>query len=96
MYPTIVIVLVETQCSMTDICVGLSNASRLAGPVPSEFHAATLGHPPIPVGAVNSAVYNEADPPPSRLLQSRDVQERGLEKVVLKAHLKEGGASGSG
>ena len=66
MYPTIVIVLVETQRSMTDICeISSSGASGLAGPVASdhEAHAATLRH--------NL----------SHTLLGKDVQERDLEKV---------------
>ena len=46
MYPTVVIVLVETQRSMTDICEGLSNASRIAGPVPSDHEAHAETFPP--------------------------------------------------
>ena len=85
MYPTIVIGLVETQRSLTDICeIGPSNASRLAGPVASGYGArsASLGRPSFAVRPVNSATDNEADYLPSRGLQSRDVQERGLEKVI--------------
>jgi len=73
MYPTIVIVLAETQRSMTDIWeIGLPNASRLAVPgVVSEAHAA-------------SVIDIRAGSLPSRALHSEDVQERGLEKAVLE------------
>jgi len=80
MYPTVVIVLVETQRSMTDIC---SNASRVAGPVASEAHPATLGHLSVAVGPVHSMTDNEVESQRSRALQS---QGRGLE-VVLDRNL---------
>ena len=50
MYPTVVIVLVETQRSMTDIYdISVPNASRAARPVASEARAATSGHPSFTV-----------------------------------------------
>ena len=77
--------LVETQRSMTDIYeASLWDARRLAGLVASdhEAHAATLGHPSFAAGPVNGAMDHEADFSPSRVLQSRDIQECGLEKVI--------------
>ena len=78
MYPTIVIVLVETQRSMTDICeIGTPNASRLADPVPvaSEARATTLGHPSFAV--LDISIDNDsAGFPLSGVFQSQDVQER--------------------
>jgi len=73
MYPTVVVVLVETQCLMTDIyeCPP-PNASTRVGPVASGVRAA------------GSAMDKEAESPPSRALQSEHVQERGLEKVILE------------
>ena len=87
MYPTIVyIVLAETPRSMTDICViGLSNTSRIAVLVASDHEArtATVGHPPFAVGPFdNSAMDDEAESLRSRVSQSQDVQEHGLQKVV--------------
>ena len=79
MYPTIVTILAETQRSMTDMCqISLPNASKLAiaGPAASEAHATTLGHPSF--AALNITIDNEAESPPSRLVRSQDLQERGL------------------
>ena len=46
MYPTMVVVLVESQRSMTDVCgVNQSNAAQAVELGPSEARAATLGHP---------------------------------------------------
>ena len=84
MYPTVVIVLVESQRSMTNICeISLPNPSpsRLAGPVASEARAAASGHPSSVV--LNNTMDNEAEYRPSRVSQSQDVQKRGLEKVIL-------------
>ena len=100
MYPTIVIVLVETQRSVTDICeIGPSNASRLAGLVASdhEARAATLGHPSFAAGPANSAMDHEAGSLPSRALQSRDVKKCGLEKVSkLEVNFKDSQVTASG
>ena len=96
MYPTIVIVLVETQLSMKDICeISLPNASRLADPATSEARAATLGHPPFAVELINSTMDNEAKSPPSRAWQSQGVQGRSLEKVILQVRVKESRVSAS-
>ena len=44
-YPTVVIVLVESQRSMADICeISPSIANRIAGQATSETRQATLGH----------------------------------------------------
>ena len=86
MYPTVVIVLVETQRSMSDICeVNLLNASRLAGPVASEARTEPLGHPSFAV------LDNEADSPPSRAWRSGDVRGHGLENIIFELNLKESG-----
>ena len=83
MYPTVVIVLVETQRSMTDVCeISPSNASKFAGPVASEARSATLGHISFAVGPVHSATDDEAEP---QRLQSQGGQERGLEEIILEA-----------
>ena len=81
MYPTIVVVLVETRRSMADICeIVPSNASQIAGAAASD-HEAHLAVEPI-----NSVISDEAAAPPFRALERQDVQERGLdpEKVTLK------------
>jgi len=70
MYPTVVVVMVETQRSMADICeISPSNISRLAGPQVSEPRAATLGPLSFAVGPIDSAMDNAAQSP----LQSDDV-----------------------
>ena len=91
--------LVETQRSMTDIYeASLWDAKRLAGLVASdhEAHAATLGHS-FAVGPVNSTMDSEANSSPSHTLQSREVQERSLEKTIqLVVNLKESRVTTSG
>ena len=88
MYPTIVVVLVETQRSMVDICeIGPSSAGRSAGAVVSdhEAHAAGLGHhhSECAVGPINSTMDNEAESSPCSALR-QDMQKRRLEKVILE------------
>ena len=62
MYPTVVIILVETQRSVMDFCeIGPSNASTLADPVASKARPATLGHPSIAVGLIRTTTENEAE-----------------------------------
>ena len=101
MYPTIVVVLVETQRSMVDICeIGPSSPSKFAAAAASdcEVHAATLGHLSFAVGPIDSAMDNEAESLPSCVLRGRDVQERGLENDihVLEVNLKESRVSTNG
>ena len=94
MYPTVVILLVETQRSMADICeISSSSAGRLAGPVVSEAHPATLGH--LSFAVMNSTTDNDTKSLSSRASHSGDVQERDLEKVILEVNLKENRASTS-
>ena len=60
MYPTLVIVLVEAQCSMTDICeISVPNTTRLAGLVAPEARAATLQHSSF--GVLNITTDKEAE-----------------------------------
>ena len=67
MYPTVVIVLVETQRSMMDVCeIGPSNSGKLSGPVALEACPPTLGHLPFEVGPVRSSTDNEAETQRSR------------------------------
>jgi len=83
MYPTVVIVLVETQRSMTDICeITPSTASRLAGPVASEARPATLGHLSVAVGPVYGTTDNETESQRSRVLRSQGGHEHGLEVIL--------------
>jgi len=85
MYPTVVIVLVETQRSITDVWeIRPSNLSKLAGPVASEARSATLGHLSFAGGPVYRTTDNEAETQPSRTLQSQGGQEHGLEGVILE------------
>ena len=57
MYPTVVIVLVKTQRSMTDICeISPSNVSKIAGPVAPKARSATLGHLSFVVGPIDSTI----------------------------------------
>jgi len=91
MYPTVVIVLVETQRSMTDVWeINLSNASKLVGPVASQPHAATLGHLSLAVGQMDCTTDNDSEFQGSRVLQSQDRQEHGLEKVILEVKKSSG------
>jgi len=81
----VVIVLIETQRSMTDICEVIpSNASKPAAPVSSEARPATLGHLSFVVGPVCNPTDNEAESQRSRTLQSQDGQEHGMEEVILE------------
>ena len=71
MYPTVVIILVETQRLMTDVYeISPSNSSILEGPAAPEAPA-TLRHLPFVVDPINSTTENEAEPQHSRALQSQ-------------------------
>ena len=60
-YSIVVILLVETQRSMADVCdFSPSNASKLAGTVASEARLATLGHLSFAVGPIHTMMDNEA------------------------------------
>ena len=92
MYPTIVVVMVETQRSMVDICeIGQSTANKVPGVVASdpEAHAIALGHlSHAGAGPINIVMENEGESRSSRALQRQDVQEHGLEKVTRRSFLK--------
>ena len=76
MYPTVVVVLVETQRSMMDLCdINPSNANKPAGSVTSEAPLATSEHLPFAVGSVRSTTDTEAESQHSRTLQSQGGQE---------------------
>ena len=94
MYPTVVIILVKTQRSMTDVCeISPSNAGRLAGPVGSEARPATSGHLSFAAGPVYSTTYTEAESQLSRTLQSQGGQEYNLE-VILEVNESHAGIRG--
>jgi len=81
----VVILLVETQRSMTDICeTNPSNAIKLAGLVASEPRSATLGHLSFAVGPVHSTTDDKAESQRSRALQTQARQEHALEAVILE------------
>jgi len=96
MYPTVVIVLVETQRSMADICeISPSNASKVAAaPVGSEARPATPGHLSFAGEPVHSTTDNEAESQRSRALQSQGGQEHGLEEVILEVKESQDGTKG--
>ena len=72
MGPTVIIVLVETKRSMTDIFeISPSNTVKFAGPVVSEARPVTLGHLPFAVGPVRSTADNQAESQRSRFIESR-------------------------
>ena len=69
MYPTVMIVLTESQRSMAGICeISPSNASRLTDPVASEDRPTNLGHLSFAVGPVYSLTDNKAEPQRFRVL----------------------------
>ena len=85
MYPTVVMILVETQRSMPDVCeISPSNASRFAGRAASDARPATFGHLSFAVEPVHSTMDNEVESQRSRALQSQGGQERGLEELILE------------
>jgi len=96
MYPTVVIVLVEAQRSMTDICeISSSNAGRLAAPVASEARPVAPGHLSFAAGPVHSTTDNEAESQQSHALQSQGAQEHGLEEgAILEIKESQVGTSG--
>ena len=89
------IVLVETQRSMMDVCeIGTSNTSKLAGPMPSEPRPATLGYPSFalgPVAAVYSTTDNEAE---SHSRHSRVAKPRWAGTWLGRGHSRSEGAPG--
>ena len=92
MYPTLVIVLIETQRSITDVCeIGPSNASKPAGPVAFEARSTTSGHLSFAVGSIHSAIDIEAESQCSRRSQLRGGQEHGSEEDTLEVKEASGG-----
>ena len=86
MYPTVVMVLVDTQRSMMDVCeISPSNASKLAGPVSSEAHPATSGQIFFAAGQpVHSTTEKEAGSQSSCTLQSQGAEDHGLDEVIFE------------
>ena len=94
MYPTVVILLVESQRSMMDVCeISLSNANKLTGPAASEARPANFGHLSFAVGPVHSTTDNEAESQCSRALEGQGGQAHGLEVIleVKESHVGIGG-----
>ena len=100
MYPTVVIVLVETQRSMADVCeIGPSNASKLGAPVKApvapEAHPATFGHLSFAVGPVHSTAGDGVESQCSRVLQNQGGPEHGLEEVIREVKESQVGTNSS-
>jgi len=97
MYPTLTIVLVETQRSMMDVCeIGPSDAGKFAGAVAlSDARGATSGRLSFPVEQIRTTMDSESVFLPSRALRpGRDGQGHGLEKVILEVKERQVGNSG--
>ena len=85
MYPTVVIVLVQTQRSMVDVCeISPSNACKFVSPVASEACPATLGRLSYEVGPVHNTVMEVAESQRSRALQSHGGPGHGLDEDILE------------
>ena len=85
MYPTLVIVLIETRRSITDVCeIGPSNASKPAGPVASEARSTTLGHLSFAIGPIHSKTDSDAESQRSRASQSQGGQDHRSEEDILE------------
>ena len=86
MYPTVVMVLVQTQRSMADVCeIGPSNARKFTAPVASEARPTTLGRLRYVVRPVhNTMIDNEAESQRSRALRSHGGPEHGLDEDILE------------
>ena len=80
-----VIVLVETHRSMTDICeVGLSDAGNFEDSMSFETRPPTLGHLSFADGTAYSTMDSVSESQRPSLSQSQDGQEYCLEKVILE------------
>jgi hypothetical protein len=81
----VVILLVETQRSMTNVCeISPSNASQLAAPEASEVGPGPLGHLSVAVEPIYGTTDNQAESQRSCALQSQGGQEHGLEEIILE------------
>ena len=80
MYPTVAILLVESQRSMMDFCkISRSNASKLAGPVALEAQPATSGFVVRRLWPVHCTMNDKAK---SQRLHA--LQDHCLEQVILE------------
>ena len=85
MYPTAIIVLIETRRLMVDICeISQSNTIKPVGPGASEARSATLGHVPFVVRPIHSTTDNEAESQLSHTLQGQGGQDHGLGEIILE------------
>ena len=83
MYPSVVIVLVETQRSMVNVCeIGTSDARKLTGPMASEPRPAALGRLSFVLGPVHGTTDDEAESQRLRALQSQGGQGHSLGEVI--------------
>ena len=76
MYPTAIIVLIETQRSIMDVCeINPLNANNPGGPVASEARPENLGRLSFAVGPVHSTTDDETESQLSRVFRSQGGQE---------------------
>ena len=94
MYPTVVVLLVETQRSMSDICeISPSDASKPAGPAASEARPAILGHLSFAVGPVHSTTDDQAGCQGLHALESQGGQGHGFKEVMVEVKESQVGTS---
>ena len=83
MYPTVAILLVESQRSMMDFCeISRSNASKLVGPVALEAQPATSGNLRFAVRRLWPVHCTMDDKAKSQRLHT--LQDHCLEQVILE------------
>lgn len=86
MYPTVVMVLVESRRSMMDICeLSLSNPTVIAGRVASKARPATLRHTSFAFRPIDSTADNKPESQHPRVSQSWDEEGYELEEAILEA-----------
>ena len=87
MYPTVVMVLVESRRSMMDICeLSSSNATAIAGRVASKARPATLRHTSFAFRPIDSTTAdNKPESQHPRVSQSWDEEGYELEEAILEA-----------
>ena len=84
MYPTVVMLLIETQLSMTNICeISEISPSNATAPVASEARRKSLGPVSFTVRPVYSTTADETESQRSSTLQSQGGQEYGLDEVIF-------------
>ena len=87
MYPTVVMLLLDTRGSMEDVCeISPLNASQLAGPVVSEARSHLQANSPLRcvVRPVHSTMDDKSGFQCLHALQSQGGQEHSLEEIILK------------